>query len=285
MVLLKAMPAPIIVKGDGTKEPFDIEKLIRSLKRSGAPSDVATKTAEDVAQKIRSAMTTTEIYRNAYKLLKKRERSMAARYSMRRAILELGPTGFPFEDYFCELMRAYGYQTEVRQVIEGRCSEHEVDVVIRKENENIGAELKFHNAPGFKTDLKTALYVRARFWDIEYGAEDRGETCAIDQPWLVTNTKFTKSTIKYAECAGLTLLGWSYPSDKNLGDMIKETGVYPVTVLSSLSKSEKARLLEQGVTLCSMIAQNNDALKAAGITRRKHADIISESISLCGGNA
>ena len=87
-----------IVKGDGTQEEFDVRKLEESFKRSGTPPDVASKTAAEVARTVQSGMTTTEIYKNAYKLLKKKEKVIAARYSMRRAILELGPTGFPFED-------------------------------------------------------------------------------------------------------------------------------------------------------------------------------------------
>lgn len=279
MVSLSVMQ---IVKGDGTQEEFDVRKLEESFKRSGTPPDVASKTAAEVARTVQSGMTTTEIYKNAYKLLKKKEKVIAARYSMRRAILELGPTGFPFEDYVCELMRAYGYTATVRQTLKGRCSEHEVDVVLSKGDQHIGAELKFHNAPGFKTDLKTALYVRARYWDIEYGAKDRNEQCAIDEAWLVTNTKFTKHAIEYAKCAGITLLGWSYPLDKNLADMIQETGVYPVTVLSGLSKNEKRQLLRSGVTLCKMISEDPSVLKKAGIVQRKHANIVSESRSLCG---
>lgn len=274
-----------IVKGDGTRERFDPSKLESSLHRSGAPSDVASRLAADVAKTLKDGMSTSEIYRRAFKTLRKEERALAARYSMRRAILELGPTGFPFEDYFSELMRAKGYDARVRQVLKGRCTEHEVDVVLEKDGFAVGAELKFHNTPGFKTDIKTALYVRARFWDVEYGFKDRGETCPIREGWLVTNTKFTLQAIRYAECVGLTLLGWSYPKEENLADIIRETGLYPVTVLTGVTQKEKLALLAANITLCRDVAHDPGVLSRTGIPKNRQRDIIAESASLCASGS
>lgn len=276
------MTMPDIVKGDGTREVFEVRKLEASLARSGAPHEVVRRVANTIGGGVRDGMTTSDIYRRAHALLAKEERTFAAKYSIRRALLDMGPTGFPFEDYFCELMRAKGYTASVRQVVQGRCTRHEVDVVLARNDEHIGCELKFHNVPGFKTDLKTALYVRARFTDIEDRARDEGRTCDINEGWLVTNTKFTAQAIEYAECAGIRLLGWSHPGRGNLADIIEETGLYPITVLTTISKKEEALLLRSQVTLCRDVAKNPNVLLRAGIPKRKHAAIISESASLCG---
>lgn len=274
----------IVVKGDGTREVFELSKLEHSLARSGAPQEVVARVARSIGDGVRDGMTTSDIYRRAHALLGREERTFAARYSVRRALLDMGPTGYPFEDYFCELMRAKGYTASVRQIIEGRCTTHEVDVVLARGDENIGCELKFHNVPGFKTDLKTALYVRARFGDIEDRARDLGQTCDIREGWLVTNTKFTAQAIEYAECAGIRLLGWSYPGRDNLADIIEETGLYPITVLTTISKKEEALLLKNQVTLCRDVARDPSVLTRAGIPRRKHATIVAESMSLCGAS-
>ena len=272
---------PTIVKGDGSREPFETHKLEASLKRSGAEPELAERIAEKIAATVKDGMTTTEIYKNAYKLLHKEEKVTAARYSMRRAILDLGPTGYPFEDFVSELMRLRGYNTKLRQIVKGKCTTHEVDVVFEKEGHTIGAELKFHNQPGFKTDLKTALYVEARYRDIVEGAKAAGEKCDIDEGCLMTNTKFSRTAIDFAKCAGITLIGWSYPNEGNLLDMIQETGVYPITVLSSLSKKEKSRLLMDGVALCRSVAEDPESLLRAGVSKSKHQKIIAESTALC----
>jgi hypothetical protein len=262
----------IIVKGDGSQETFDASKLERSLKHAGAPAGLAEKIAGDISSKVADGMTTTEIYRNAFGMLHKEEKVSAARYSMRRAILDLGPTGFPFEDYISELMRVRGYTVKTRVMLKGKCAEHEVDVVMEKDGTTIGAELKFHNTPGFKTDLKIALYVKARFDDIGRG---------VDEGWLITNTKFTENAISYAACAGITLLGWNFPRDAGLADMIQASKLYPITVLTDLSGAEKERLLAIQVPLCRMVAENPEVLEKAGIPPGKRERVLAESAALC----
>lgn len=263
---------PTIVKGDGSQEDFDTSKLERSLKHAGAPAGLAERIAGDITATVHDGMTTTEIYKNAFTILHKEEKISAARYSMRRAILDLGPTGFPFEDYISELMRTRGYTVKTRQTLRGRCAEHEVDVVMQKGGHTIGAELKFHNTPGFKTDLKVALYVKARFDDIGAG---------VDEGWLITNTKFTENAIGYSQCAGITLIGWNHPKSAGLADMIQEAKLYPITVLTDLTGAEKERLLTSGVPLCRMVAENPDVLEKAGIPPGKRQRVVAESAALC----
>ena len=271
---------PEIIKGDGERELFNIHKLADSLVRSGAEMDLANKVSESIGGMVRDGMTTSDIYKEAYKLLHKEERTTAARYSMRRAILELGPTGFPFEDYISEVMRARGYDVRTRVIVPGKCADHEVDVVLKKDNRVIGAELKFHNQPGYKTDVKIALYVRARFLDIDQLDEEKKESLHIHEGWLITNTKFTDNAISYAKCAGIHLLGWDYPAKGNLNDMVNETKVYPVTVLTTLTGAEKARLLGAQMPLCSTV-KDPETLRKAGIPDKKINAVIAESAKLC----
>lgn len=271
---------PEIVKGDGTRELFNIHKLADSLVRSGAEVELAKRVSETIASQVEDGMTTSDIYREAYRILHKEERVTAARYSMRRAILDLGPTGFPFEDYVSELMRAKGYEVKTRVIVPGKCADHEVDVVMKKDNRVIGAELKFHNQPGYKTDVKIALYVRARFTDIDLVGEERKDSMHIHEGWLITNTKFTDNAVSYARCSGIHLLGWDYPEKGNLDDIIKETRVYPVTVLTTLTGAEKTRLLAANMPLCHS-AMDPEALRRAGIPDKKIGSVIAESTRLC----
>ena len=275
------MKMSIVIKGNGEREEFHIEKLALSMKNVGADPALAEHVARAIGAEVKEGMTTTEIYRRAYALLRKEERVTAAKYSMRRAILDLGPTGFPFEDFVTSLMRAKGYETKARVIVPGRCIDHEVDVVMTKDGKTIGAELKFHNTPGFKTDVKTALYVKARFEDIDNAGHDKEDEMHIHEGWLITNTKFTSNAIRYSECAGIKLLGWSYPGTGGLVDLIKETGVYPVTVLTTLSKTEKSRLIAEGVALCHEVMQKPEILARVGISGKKADAVVAESTVLC----
>jgi hypothetical protein len=203
---------PVIIKADGSREVFDPARLVISLERSGAGEHTAERIARAVTATVATGASSREVYTRAFSLLRKETRPVAARYALRRALLELGPTGHPFEDFISHLFRKEGWQVETRKMIQGKCVTHEVDVYASHPEQNtfLAAELKYHNDPGYKTDLKIALYVKSRFEDI-FSCDPGVRACPIDRGLLVTNTKFTSEAIAYAECAGVELLGWGYP--------------------------------------------------------------------------
>lgn len=265
-----------ILKADGTSEVFDPTKLEHSLRRAGASDELITSILERILVDIGEEETTSSIYTKAFEYLKEGEHVPAARYAMRRALIELGPTGFPFEDFVGEIYRALGYSVKVGTIVQGQCVEHEVDLIAEKEKECIAAELKFHNQAGFKTDTKVALYVHARFLDLQ-----KSSACPVTKPLLITNTKFTRGAIDYATCVGLDLISWSYPDTGNLQDLIQETKVYPITVLTSLNAEEKKMLMEASTPLCSAIAKDPDILLRAGIHKNRVDAAFAESKALC----
>lgn len=271
--------AILIAKADGTQEPFNPEKLIASLVRSGAEHGMASDIAAQIEPQLYNGIATQEIYRHAFALLREARRGAAARYSLKRAILEFGPSGFPFEAYISELFRAEGAQTQIDQIIQGKCVEHEVDVVAHQDGTTTYVEAKFHNAAGFKTDLKTVLYVKARLEDILAHRQSKG----VHEPMrglIVTNTKFTSMAAQYAACAGVELLGWEEPSGKTLQDRIDAEGLYPITALTTLNRREKMALLGQKIVLCSTLSEDTRALASAGVTGQRAEHVLEEVGSL-----
>ena len=87
----------IITKSDGTRQAFQPDKLVNSLRKVGASKEAITEITAEVERTMKDGMTTTDIYRQAFDLLKKHHHPTAVKYSIRRAIMELGPDGFPFE--------------------------------------------------------------------------------------------------------------------------------------------------------------------------------------------
>ena len=53
-----------------------------------------------------------------------------------------------------EIFKAEGYTTIIDQLVQGKCVEHEVDVVAWMEKELIMVEAKFHTDFNLKSDLK-----------------------------------------------------------------------------------------------------------------------------------
>jgi len=265
----------LITKSDGTAEPFDAQKLVRSLSHAGADSGMVQSIARDVERGLWSGISTQEIYSRAFASLREHKRGVAARYSLKRSVMEFGPSGFPFEMYISELFRAEGFKTEVDQIIQGACVEHEVDVVIHKPNEITYAEAKFHNTIGFKTDLKTVLYIQARILDIREAerAKKREERITISG-LVVTNTKFTDKALQYAQCQGLEVLGWDNPSGATLHERIERNKLYPVTALTTLTPREKMALLSKKVVLCRRVPDEWSAMREAGIVGKRVVEVL-----------
>ena len=270
----------LIVKADGTREPFRIQKLRRSLKRAGASKKEVAHISGAIEKEIISGMSTAEIYRRAFEMLRGSEYIPATRYSLRRALFGLGPTGFPFEDFLARLFEHEGYEVKLRQEMRGRCATHELDLIASKTNDCFIAEAKFHARPGIKSDLQVALYSYARFSDLE-GKKLHRHMCSVVSSVIVTNTKFTSVAVDYARCAGLDLLSWDYPKDNNLQRRIERAGLYPITVLQSLANRDKRVLLENGVVLCREIMKNEDYIKSLGISRSKVRAAVEESEQIC----
>jgi len=275
------MPEVTVQKADGSKEIFQVAKLRNSLKRAGASEEEINEIVHAIEPILVDGVTTEVLYRKAFELLRQGEKITAARYSLRRAMIGLGPTGFPFEDYLAELFTAQGYQTRTRLILKGKCVSHEIDVLACKDSECFVAEAKFHMQPGTKSDMQVVLYSHARFLDLTAAQSTAKNKRPITHEWVITNTKFTSTAIQYAKCVGMNLLSWDYPRKGNLQDMIEKTRLYPITVLQSLNEREKRALLAQGTVLCSDIIDNDQILSSVGIPRKKMGGIMEEGARLC----
>ena len=272
---------PVIVKADGSREPFDPIRLAASLQRAGAGAHTAERIAEDVARTIVPGMSSKEVHARAFSLLRRESRPVAARYALRRALLELGPSGHPFEDFISHLYTVLGWQVETRKIIKGKCVSHEVDFYASHPEQNtyLAAELKYHNDPNYKTDLKVALYVKSRFDDI-FSCDPKIRACPIDRGILVTNTKFTTEAIAYAECAGVELLGWGYPANDSLFLLMSRAKVYPITALTRLSRTEKRLLIDNGTATVDQITSERRRLDVLRLPPDRIGDILAEADGL-----
>ncbi len=272
-----------ILKSDGTKEEFNSVKIANSLRRVGASDNTIEHILDKITQKKRVDESTENIYREVYSHLEKKEHTAAMKYSVRRAIFDLGPDGFPFEKFVAEIFKYWGYETITGQILLGSCVEHEIDVVAWKKNEGSLAmsEVKFHNDIGLKSDLKVALYVKARFDDLSsndyfYGGKKRKLT----EKYLFTNTKFSTTAIKYAECQNIKMISWNYPSNNNLFKIVEESKLYPITSLTKLNTMHKKELIRGGIITCKSLKENISILKEIGIKSEEFDGINPELSSL-----
>ncbi len=264
-----------IIKADGVRELFNPTKLEHSLRKIGTNQETADQIVAEIQAGLTENSTTKEIYRQAFSLLRRKQKPVAVRYSLKRAIAELGPTGFPFEQFVAEIFKSQGYETLTGQIVMGACVPHEVDVVAWKGPELIMIEAKFHADPSMRSDLKVALYVKARFDDLnKHNYSFGGVERKLAKGMLITNTKFSTTAIQYGECAGLNMVGWNYPQGKNLHHMIEGNNLVPITALFSLTQTEKKMLIANNLVLSKQL--NADVLKSYGLAENKIEQILQE---------
>jgi hypothetical protein len=267
----------LVEKQSGEKEPFSPEKLRESLKRSGAPEPLIDEVEEAMKSKLVDGITTSIIYREAFQLLRRLKRSTAARYSLKKAIMELGPSGYPFEHFVGAVLEKMGYEVKVGQVVQGHCVQHEVDVVARNAHEQFMVECKFYNNQGKYCNVQVPLYIDSRFKDIEKRWRLAGDNMHLNyRGWVVTNTRFTSDAMDYGRCVGLHLVSWDYPRRNSLKDMIEQSGLFPVTVLTSLQKRQKQQLLDAGIVLCRQLKEKPGVLDTIGLTKPKLKIVMKE---------
>ena len=191
--------------------------------------------------------------------------------------MELGPTGFPFEHFIASLLEQMGFTTEVGQILQGKCVQHEVDVIEEGNKIQYFVECKFYNSQGKYADVKVPLYIRSRFEDIVFIRKDlpvyRDYTF---HGWLVTNTRFTSDAMDYGRCAGLHLVSWDYPRGQSLKDMIEKEKLFPITVLTTLTKDQKQKLFGDGIVLCRHISENPKLLEKLDFKENKRQKVIEE---------
>jgi hypothetical protein len=275
---------PLIQKESGESQPFLPSKLKASLYRAGAESILIDEITREIESWLTDGTTTKQIYRRAFNLLRKKRRSMAARYSLKKAIMDLGPSGYPFEHFIGHIFRFKGFDVEVGQTVNGKCVTHEVDVIASdNENQHL-VECKYHNSQGKFSSVQVPLYIRSRVNDIIETRQALPEYKGLRfHGWVVTNTRFTSDAMDYGRCSGLNLMSWDYPEKDSLKVLIEKYHAFPVTTLTQLTKAHKQHLLNKGIVLCSELYSHREELDALQIPSAKQRKIMMELEELCDG--
>ena len=241
-----------IIKHSGDIVPFNVDKLKDSLRRAQASEELIQQIVTQIESTIYDGITTKKIYQMAFKMLKGKSRVSASKYKLKKALMELGPSGFPFEKLVGKLLEYEGFETKVGVIVQGNCVQHEVDVIAQKDNTHYMIECKYHSDQGRFCNVKIPLYIHSRFLDVEKQWEhQKGHEAKLHKGGVYTNTRFTTDAIQYGKCVGLLLTSWDYPLGNGLKDRIDQSGLHPLTALTTLTKVEKTKLLEKGIGIPS----------------------------------
>jgi hypothetical protein len=246
-----------IRKASGETEPFNAEKLERSLRSAGAAEDFIREVSDDIRHWIYPGVSTKMIYSRAFRLLRRKKTHPALRYKLKQALLDLGPTGYPFEHLIGRLFSKQGYQVEVGLLVDGFSVKHEMDVVATRPPTQHLVECKHSSDKGRQVGIQVPLYVRARVDDIVRLREKEEIYRGFGfLAWVVSNTRFSEDSIRYAGLNDMHLLAWDYPAGNGLKERLENEKLYPVTLLDNLLKKEKQQLMDLGVVTCGQLLED-----------------------------
>lgn len=271
-----------VKKYSGELEMFDPASLKNSLKKSGAKLEEVQRVYREIENKVYDGISTAELYELAFASLKNQRESYAARYSLKKALRDLGPDGYYFERWIARLFEENDFKAITSQTVQGHSVSHELDVVVMKGHTLLAIECKFRNDPEARISVTTPMYYLSRIKDIKGVSYNFfGQNREISDGLLVTNAYFTSDSIRFAEYHKLNLLSWDYPKNNAIKERVDSTGEYPITCLTTLSAQDKTTLLKhQNCILVKDILRNPSVLEKIQVNSSKKKRILLEATDL-----
>ena len=244
------------IKADGSRQVFDKEKIVKTCLSMGASQQVANDVANRIEFRVYDGIRTKKILDMIFEDLGRVLPRVGYHIDLRTALSMVKPKP-DFELFVQALLREYGYEVSPSQIIRGKCGEHEVDAVAKREGRTYIVEAKHHFEHHTVTGLDIPRIARATVEDIRDGFKEGLTTIDVDNAIVVCNTRFSEHAERYSECRGIELIGWGYPLGHGIERMIYEKKLYPLAYLRSLGAAQRDSLAATGIILVKDLVTSN----------------------------
>ena len=274
-----------VMKADGTTQLFEKEKVVNTCLRMGATKNVAELVASKVESKIYDGIDTRKILQMIFKFLRKHKPVIRHQIDLRKALSLFNPAP-EFEHYIQILLHENGYDVTPNQIVKGRCVEHEIDAIARKNGKTCLVEIKHHYNYHTTTGLDVSRISRAVFEDVTEGYELGLNSLKIDFSMIVCNTKLSEHARRYADCRGISHIGWGSPTNRDLQAMISKNKLYPITLLKKLNAQDRHQLASNQIILLRDLIEKrpSELQKLTGIYKEKLQGIIRNAREIMSEN-
>jgi hypothetical protein len=252
----------VVTKADGSRQPFNKDKIIKTCIRMGASKQTAYEVADKIERKLYDGIPTKKILQMIFGYMRKDKPATSHLYDLRRGISLMEPKP-EFEMFIRILLANNDFEVQPNQILVGKCAEHEVDAIATRKGATYFVEAKHHYSYHTLTGLDESRIARAIQEDVIEGYNMSMGKFKIDTPLIVTNTKFSEQATRYAYCRDILLIGWNTPLDLNVQSMIEEKNLYPLSCLRRLRRDERTRLVNSGIVLIKQVVEENPARLAS----------------------
>ena len=250
-----------VTKADGARQLFDREKVVRTCLRMGASRRIADEVAEKVERSLYDGISTSKILQMTFRLLRSYKPAIRHFLDLRKG-LSLMDSKPEFEVFVQILLAHNGFEVTPNRLVTGRCVEHEVDAIARKDGVTYFVEAKHHVNYHTPTGLDESRIARAIVEDVTEGFELSKSKLRIDRAMIVTNTRYTEHARRYGKCRNILQIGWSSPVNLSLQNMIEEKNLYPLSCLRGLKRETKTKLVNSGIVLMNQLFEEKQSTLA-----------------------
>ena len=267
-----------VTKANGYKQQFDRDKVIATCLRMGATPEVAAQIAEKVERHLYEGISTRQILQMIFRYLRSYKPAVKYRFDLRRALSLMEPKP-EFETFMRVLLAHSGFEVEGNWILRGKCGEHEVDAIARKDGVTYFVEVKHHTSYHALTGLDESRIAQAILEDVNDAYEAGTLKLKVDQAMIVTNTRYSDHAIQYGGCKNIFQIGWGSPQGLGLRDMIEQGKLYPLSSLRGIRSDVKRRLVNAGIVLIKQLlkADGVELAKKTGLPREVAWDIIEKA--------
>lgn len=270
-------------KADGTLQPFDRNKVLRTCQRLKLSQLESEEVLAEVEQKLFEGISTKKILDMVFEHGQKHKSHLGYMVDLREA-LGLMRSKPDFEKFVALILEHDGYKTFTNKILQGKCIDHEIDVIAIKGNEIIYIEVKHHDQFHTFTGLGTFLEINSTFEDLMQGYLAHTQQYNVTKPLLVVNTRISEHARKYSACRNIGYLGWKSPEHVGIEKHIEDKILYPITVIKGLDKSTQAILGDRGIlTLKQLIDESRRNFKdVSGISHGVLKDLVWKAEQILG---
>jgi len=271
-------------KWDGTLEPFDRGKAVRTCHRLKLSQREAEEVVDEIERRLYEGIPSKSIMDMILEFGKSHRSHLGHMVDLREAMAAMRPKP-DFEQFVAILLQEAGYKTVTNQVLYGKCVDHEIDVIALKEGETIYVEVKHHTQPHTFTGLDTFLEVNSVFEDLKDGYLAGRHSFNFTRPLLVLNTKVSDHARRYSACRGIGAIGWSIPEHAGIESMVHEKSLYPVTIFKGVDPKVFARLGDVGIFTVRQLAESDarEISRKSGISMETLSYMVDRSGDIVGG--
>jgi Holliday junction resolvase-like predicted endonuclease len=222
----------------------------------GVTREVAEIVASRLEQKVYDGIESKRILSLIFRQLRRYSNATKHHIDLRKALAMMNPKP-DFEQYVRFLLEKQGYKVTPNTVVRGKCVEHEIDAIATKDGKTYIVEVKHHSNHHTLSGLDVDRISRATFEDITEGFKLGLNSLNLEKALIVCNAKLSEHAKRYAECRGISHIGWRYPPDRGIERMIEENKLYPITYLKNLDSASIRKLTGAGVLLLRQLAESD----------------------------